>query len=734
MRNYPVHTKHVIEVKEILKYDKELSLYDHLNTRIVKCASNISDGEFIGLQIAVPKKGKVKINLFSSDEITYEDLEWISEHSCNAIRKYSEEKKQMLQRYAAMKIYQLKLMEHAAIQNNSLGFNFSMTENDDNVDLKQQLPISSSVQFEELIKALQVTGGLFRCIVCPASDKEIESCKDNANHNLPLEQVNREMYIGTPVKVQASIFVPDAPSVRLKTVLSNVISNVQFKFVGSFRDSKCKNFWLNPLDNMKVYPEFVSKLMIMEPILLNSIIGIETQNAKVDSIPAVHKNTVSKKSICLGKAINSSGIKKDISIDEMGLKRHLQIVGQTGTGKSTLLANIILDAIDKDYGLTFFDPHGTTIDTILKCVKPEHTNKIKVIRLGDKSNPVPLNIWDSGDYRKEERNISDLCSLFGDIFDPRNEGIVGPRYERWLSTFSKASLAFLGKRASLESISVLSQSHENMLRLSRAIVSKEKNLVETIKEEYGLDNSRDFHNTLNWYLCKFERLVSVEQLRLTLGASVNALNFNKNVDTNQVTLIDLALPELGTHAATVLGTLILMKLWNAILKRKQRDKLHFIIVDEASLFQTNPMPRILAESRKFGVSTILCHQHTSQFRPEIRDALEANSANLCAFRLSPQDAIGASLRFNDVGLRAYLPSQDAFVATTSLCVDNKQTLPFTLEVPKPSLQIAHPNIFNEIEKNSIKELVDPYRGDEYKALSRDKIEYYLKNPDKRFWM
>ena len=295
---------------------------------------------------------------------------------------------------------------------------------------------------------------------------------------------------------------------------------------------------------------------------------------------------------------------------------------------------MILSAVKQGHGLTFFDPHGSTIDVVLRTIPEEYAHKIRVVRIGDADNPVPLNIWDSDDPNQEERNISDLCELFGDLFNPPGEVFVGPRYERWLSTFAKASIAFLGRRASLESIAVISQSQDNMLKVSKAIISRYPELVETIKQEYGLDKSSDFHNTLSWYLCKFQRLTSVEQLRKTLGAGANALDFQNSIDTDCVTLIDLASPEIGTHAARIVGTLLLMKLWNAAMARAERDKTHIVVVDEASLFQTNPMPRMLAEARKFGVSMILCHQHTGQLSNEIRDALEANSANFSAFRLS----------------------------------------------------------------------------------------------------
>ena len=222
-----------------------------------------------------------------------------------------------------------------------------------------------------------------------------------------------------------------------------------------------------------------------------------------------------------------------------------------------------------------------------------------------------------------------------------------------------------------------------MLKLYKIIRRDFPEIAETIKQEYGMDSSSDFQNLLNWYLCKFQRLTAVEQLRLTLGAGANALDLGRTIDTDTVTLIDLASPTIGTHAARIVGTLLLMKLWNAAMARRRRDRMHLVVVDEASLFQTNPMPRMLAESRKFGISMVLCHQHTGQLTPQIRDALEANSANFSAFRLSPKDAATAALRFDDPAVGAQLARLDAFNAISTLSVGGHQTAPFTLETERP---------------------------------------------------
>ena len=536
--------------------------------------------------------------------------------------------------------------------------------------------------------------------------------------------VNVQSYIGKPIRTRFLLRLPEAPSLRLKSILSQSIPGAKLRLLGNVENSEILAQWNQPLANARVLPDYAARIMLMEPVLKESIIGIEVCEERAKKLPLSHKNASAKGAVTIGKATDVSGVTRKVTIeDTKDLRRHYQIIGQTGCGKSTLLSTVILSAIAKGHGLTFFDPHGTTIDMVLRCVPAEHAHRVRVVRLGDVEHPVPLNIWDSGDPIKEEVNINNLCELFSNIFDPKNQGFVGPRYERWLSTFAKASLAYFGKQASLLSIAVISQNKDNMLKVAKAIAGDYPELYETIKNEYGMDNSSDFSATLNWYLCKFQRICACEQLRATLGAGANALDFNHSIDTDTVTLIDLASPTIGAHAARIAGTLTLMKLWNASIQRKNTDKTHLVVIDEASLFQCNPLPRMLSEGRKFGISCVLCHQHETQLSNEIRDALEANSANFSAFRLSPKDAATAAIRFDDATMQTKLARLDAFQAITTLSVDGLQTKPFTLETIRPKQTKNAEEIAAQIEQNSIDTLLKPFAA--YRAMTQQRIQQLI---------
>ena len=711
-----------VRIDSVIKHRDKWLVPDRMSTRLVRCASSLNRDSFIGWQMSVPTKGLVGMTIFGSDDVSKDDLKWIIEKTAkvsksNKAEKVNNELKELYELF-------LPIVENET--SSQMGFNADTSNGTDSC--YSMWPSSYASEFNELVSAMRETGAVLKAVVGSADEKEQKNCRERAIKTFDIHNFSLKDYIGVPVKARFLLLLPMKPSLRLKAVIKESSRGIDIRYIGNLDEADINEIWNKPLNGAQIYPDCAARIMLFEPELVDNVLGIKVSEEPVKKLPASHKDTKCKSFVTIGRAIDSSGLKRKIKIGDTDIKRHYQIIGQTGTGKSTLLANTILGAIEKGYGLTFFDPHGTTIDEILKSIPKKYADRIRVVRIGDKENPVPLNIWDSDDFEKEERTISDLCELFGDIFDPNHEGFVGPRYERWLSTFCKASIAVFGRRASLESIAVISQSQDNMYNAAKIFAGKYPELAETIRQEFGLDRSNDFHATLNWYLCKFQRLTAVEQMRKTLGAGTNALDFKHAIDTNVVTLIDLASPSIGAHAARIIGTIILMKLWNAAMQRENRDKTHIVVVDEASLFQTNPMPRMLAEGRKFGISMILSHQHSGQLTEEIKDALEANSANFSAFRLSTKDAEKAATRFDDPKMKTMLARIDAFNAITTISVDGVQTAPFTLEISKPKPQKDASETAALIEKQSIDTLVKPYQR--LRALTSAEMLECITNPKK----
>lgn len=718
MNHFPESTTVRVTLDRLIAREGNRQLSQRLSSRMVKCASVLEREEHLGWQLLVPEKGLVRMELFGSGALRRDDLEWMAEEMARtgsgSLLKDSP--------LPFSEVYELYLPVAEERGTSTIGFGASGQRKEETIGW----PWGCPVQFGELIGALRRTGGMFRGVIGPACREEQLLCQKNTLRTFDAAGIDPREYIGRPVRARFLFRFPQAPSIRLRAVLEEAAPGAKLRYLGTMDQPKARQVWKRPLAETAVLPDYAARILLLEPELHEAVPGIRLCGETPKKIPASHKVDRGMRAVAIGKAVDTAGVRRKITIGEADLQRHYQIVGQTGTGKSTLLATILRSAVEHGYGLTFFDPHGSTIDSMLRALPERYAGRVRVVRIGDTEHPVPLNLWNSGDPRKEERTISDLCELFGDLFDPRREGIVGPRYERWLSTFAQASIALLGRRASLESIAVISQDRENMQKVSRILMNRYPELAQRIQSEYAEDRSNEFQNTLNWYLSKFQRLTSIEQLRKTLGAGTNALNFGQTVDTDAVTLIDLASPTIGVHAARSVGTLLMMQLWNAVLARKQRNRTHLVMVDEASLFQTNPVPRMLAEGRKFGLSMILSHQHTGQLTAEVRDALEANAANFSAFRLSPRDASGAAMRFDVPGVQAVLARQNAFQAVTTLSVKGRQTAPFTLEVCRPKQEKHGEEIARRIEEQSWETLVRPYQSQ--RALTPGEIQRILDWP------
>ena len=728
---YPIGTTAAVSFNKLIEPDKELQGSERLSTRLVKSVSVLpstreADADFDGKELAgwqmyCPAKGKVEMSVFGSDPLTDTDLNWICEKSART----STDKADRMTRHYFKELYELYLpIAEAGKAYSGIGFNAQSNLGAGN-DCVTKWPMHAFDQFAELVESMQAFGGAFRAVFGPAEAEEESTCRKKFTQTWNGNPADADVYMGHPVKVRCLFLLAEKPSIRFRTVLQDALPDAALRYLGSMDDEKIKSTWDIPLSDAQVLPGIAAQCLALEPMLSESVIGIETCHEPVKPIPASHDIRMQEGAVMVGRAMTTSGVRKNISIGEVDLKRHYQIIGQTGTGKSTMLANIIVNAIRQGHGLTFFDPHGSTIDVILKSVPEAYADRIRVVRIGDAENPVPLSMWDFDDHdpEKEARTISDISELFADIYDPYHRGFVGPRWERMFAVFAKAAIAIFGRRASFESIVILSQNQGNMYKAYEILVEKYPQLADTIKNEFGVNKSNDFVDLVSWFVAKFQRLTSVEQLQKTLGAGTNALDFPHSIDTNTVTLIDLASPVIGTPAARMIGTMILQKLWNAALARSNRNLMHMVILDEAQLFQTNPMPRMLAEARKFGLSMVLSTQSSFSLTDEIRDSLEANSANFSAFRLSPKDAAVAAIRFDDPRMQVSLTRQDAFRAVTSISVNGQQSAPFTLEISKPKTQPNAERLATRIEAESIKKLVKPYES--VRALTAAEIQDVL---------
>lgn len=707
MQTYPNDTGTFVTLSRLIRPDRPLGASARLSGRMIPAAAQLAAGHFLGWQLSLPQGRAAQLSLFGSADVNERDLCWMAE----SIATTSTGETPVLPPISV--VYTLALPSSQR-RRSTVGFTAAQDAGADPL-----WPQRFSAQFPELCAALRETGGALRFAVGPAAEDERAACRLAVEKTWRRGDLPAEDYLGTPVRAQMLVGLPESASVRLRTVLGAAIP-------GAVLTPAEAEDWDAPLQSAPTLPDYAARILALEPIADDRLIpGVETCDPPAPTLPMTFEPTADAGAITIGRAETAGGDERAVPMGLKDLCRHWQIIGQTGTGKSTLLAHSICSAIEGGHGLTFFDPHGTTIDAVLRMLPKKAAKRVQVLRLGDADHPIPLSLWSGFDPDKEERLVSDLAALFMEIFDKRQQGIAGPRWERWYTLFQKSAIAALGPQASFESVVFFSQSKDALCKLIFALREKHPDLARALETEYAGNDGRDYADLVNWCVSKFQRLTGVAQLRNTFGAGANALDFSRLIDTDTVTLIDLASPVMGMHAARVLGTILLQKLWIAAQERRDRSRTHLVFLDEMHLFQ-HVLPQMLAEGRKFGLALVLAHQHCGQLNDEVREALDANSASFSAFRLSARDAREATLRLKDESLLPALCRLDAFRAVTTVSADGRQSDPFTLFIPKPKLRSENDAVARGIERRSREKLSLAYA--EARPLTTDEILERLERP------
>jgi DNA helicase HerA-like ATPase len=97
--------------------------------------------------------------------------------------------------------------------------------------------------------------------------------------------------------------------------------------------------------------------------------------------------TTPHQQLCIG----AHHVGGDVMLDADERRRHLYIVGQTGTGKSTLLLNLIAQDLAGGEGLALLDPHGDLAEAVLAHVPRPRTNDLVYINPADIERPIGFN-------------------------------------------------------------------------------------------------------------------------------------------------------------------------------------------------------------------------------------------------------------------------------------------------------------------------------------------------------
>jgi hypothetical protein len=333
------------------------------------------------------------------------------------------------------------------------------------------------------------------------------------------------------------------------------------------------------------------------------------------------------------------GKKRNLIIPDSLRNSHCRIIGGTGSGKSTLIENSILQDIHHKRGLIFLDPHGDSVNRILCQVPEEAIPRIAYIKLGD---PYQIIIWNPSETEQGQDIGRKADSFLSSILSFVDKNATGDRME-FILWYMLHALSTVPNTTMLDLLKLLHRPIRNKSGkiinnpLYNAILSHEKDpsILQFWKKDYKNYREEEFGPPRH----KIGKLFFSESLSLSFSQPENKISFKDFMDNNKIVLVDLSL--LGPMIKSTAGCFLISELYSTALLRssiEENNRIPFnVYIDEAHQYLPLKLDQALTELRKFKVGITLSSQFISQFDHVKNEAL-AGVGSTIIFRVGSKDA------------------------------------------------------------------------------------------------
>lgn len=361
-------------------------------------------------------------------------------------------------------------------------------------------------------------------------------------------------------------------------------------------------------------------------------------------------------------------------------RRHVWAIGKTGTGKSTLIANMAIDDLKKDRGLAIIDPHGDLCDVILNYVPKRRINDVIYFNPADKDYPIVINPLEVTNKEEAELVVSGIVSIFNKIF-----GFSwGPRLEYILrnSLFTLAQVP----NSTLRDIPLLLTNRSFRQKIEETIQD------ETMKafwvDEFDKMPERLQQEAISPILNKVGQFVTSPLIRTVIGQPKSSISLDDIMNNGKILLANLSQGRLGEDNAALLGAMLITKFQLAAMHRvaipEHERKDFYLYVDEFQNFATGSFIKIMSEARKYRLDIMLANQYMAQIPPEVTQAILGNAGTIMTFAVGASDADILQKEFSEVFTNQDLVNLGRFQLAIKMTVDSQVTRPFvgaTLPLP-----------------------------------------------------
>ena len=409
-------------------------------------------------------------------------------------------------------------------------------------------------------------------------------------------------------------------------------------------------------------------------------------------IQTMDESEIGRRQVTPIAVTNWRDIRKVFGIKEKNRRGHMYIIGKTGTGKSSLIANMALSDIRAGNGIGLLDPHGDLSEDILNRIPKERINDVVYFNPADMEFPVGFNPLEKVPRDKQHLIVSGIISVFRKIWSE----FWGPRLEHIL-------------RYSL--FTLLEYPGSTLLDLPRLLTDpafrkeifthlSQREILSFWYNEFDKYSAWLRSEAISPILNKVGQFLVNLPLRNIIGQSKSTFDLREITDGKKILVANLAKGKIGEDNTSVLGSLLLTEIWLKMLgranMREDERTPYYLYVDEFHSFMTLSFAAILSESRKYGLNMVMANQYLTQLDEKVRGAIFGNVGSIISFRVGAEDAKYLAKEFSPFSENDFtnLPNHDIYLR---LMIDGVTSTPFSATtLPLDEARVSHgTEIINE---------------------------------------
>jgi len=324
---------------------------------------------------------------------------------------------------------------------------------------------------------------------------------------------------------------------------------------------------------------------------------------------------------------------REVSLSSQQRMQHMYVIGASGTGKSTLLLQSILQDLENGDGLAVLEPHGDLIDQVLERIPENRLDDVVLVDPADADYPVGLNVLSAHSELEKTLLASDLVAVFKRLSTSWGDQMT--------SVLGNAILAFLESSRGGTLFDLRRFLVEASFRQEFLTTVTDPEVVYFWQKEFPLLSGKPQAPLLT----RLDTFLRPKLIRYMVAQKESRLDFGSIMNDGKILLARLSQGAIGEENAYLLGALLVAKLQQLAMSRQQiaeeKRKPFYLYIDEFHNFVTPSMATILSGARKYRLGLILAHQDLKQLSsrsPEVLSSVLSNPYTRICFRVGDQDA------------------------------------------------------------------------------------------------